>query len=57
MMFPAHPLAVTPPRPQVGEVRCRSIAITDPEPRFGFSTRHWVLAGAALALVLLGLCA
>jgi hypothetical protein len=29
----------------------------DPEPRFRLSTRHWILAGAALALLLLGLCA
>ncbi|MGH7586490.1 MAG: hypothetical protein ACREMH_09610 [Gemmatimonadales bacterium] len=35
----------------------RRLAITDLEPRFRFSTRHWVLAGAALALLLLGLCA
>lgn len=35
----------------------RRFAITDPEPGFRFTTRHWVLAGAALALLLLGLCA
>ena len=56
-MFPAHPLAARLPLRQVGTSDPRNLAITDPEPRFRFTTRHWVLAGAALALLLLGLCA